>query len=51
MIIVNCRYKKNMLSIFQCYIKVKIVKTSKYDLSCIYEILYSHSYWTTYNNF
>jgi hypothetical protein len=34
MVIVNCRYKKYAKYI-PVYIKVKIVETSEYDLSCM----------------
>jgi hypothetical protein len=40
MVIMNYRYRKNVKYI-SVYIKVKIVETSKYDLSCMR--YYGHS--------
>jgi hypothetical protein len=48
MFIVNYKLKKYTKYI-SVYIKIKIVETSKYNLS--YMRYYSHSYTRTYNNF
>jgi hypothetical protein len=51
MVVVNYKYRKIYAKYILVYIKIKIVKTLKYELSCIYEIPYSHSYWRTCNLF